>query len=161
MWGTVVTTETSCDGKGGGGQGGGGRALWGSRTGTSGSCCVSIGLGHSWPGARLLLAPLLAGGAGADAPPWCGSRTVIPLGLGRGPRPAEQPESMSRPRFCGRLGRSPSRVPCSACTPSQCQGAGLRDDVTEQPATPAPCVWPLREHAGWGGGRHLRNSDWD
>lgn len=30
------------------------------------------------------------------------------------------------PRFCGRLGRSPSRVPCSACTPSPPQGAGPR-----------------------------------
>lgn len=50
---------------------------------------------------------------------------------------------------CPRLGRSPSRVPCAACTPRRSQGAGLRGDVTEERAAPALCFWPLREHTGW------------
>lgn len=135
VWGTVVTANISGDGRGGGGQGGGGGSPWRSGAGTCGSCCVPTGL-------RCGAAPGLSSPRRSwrvDAPPWYDSRLVISPGLGRGPRSAEQPESMSRLPFCPRLGRSPSRVPCAACTTRWSQGAGLRGDVTEQRAAPALC----------------------
>lgn len=86
---------------------------------------------------------------------WCSSRAVISLGLGKGPGPAEQPSRSHCPasRFGLRLRRTPSRVPCASCTPRWLQGAGLRDDATEQCSAPALCVCHCGNTRGGCGGK--------